>query len=186
MVDKYKMDNKKIGFLLIFVAILFGIILFIFKIYIDQLNESLMALSSGGCFLESGKCVHERNLLPFIAGTITVLITLGFGIYMIISSKASKSFETAQKSILKKISTAKNKELKGERFKILLEGLGEDEKKVITSVKEQDGISQSTLRYRTDLSKSKLSMVLSQLEKKSLITKVKKGKINNIFLKKAL
>mgnify|MGYP001615807833 FL=1 len=80
----------------------------------------------------------------------------------------------------------KNENLKGERFKILLEGLDEDEKKIMQAVKEQDGISQSTLRYRIDLSKSKLSMVLSQLEKKGLISKVKKGKINNVFLKKAL
>jgi len=40
--------------------------------------------------------------------------------------------------------------------------------------------------YRVDLSKTKLSIVLSQLEKKGLIAKVKKGKINNIFMKKAL
>jgi len=76
--------------------------------------------------------------------------------------------------------------LKEEKFKILLTGLDEDEKKVITAVKEQDGISQSTLKYRTNLSKTKLSMVLSQLEKKGLIAKVKKGKTNDIFLKKAL
>ena len=67
-----------------------------------------------------------------------------------------------------------------------MEGLDEDEKKVMQAVKEQDGISQSTLRYRTDLSKTKLSMVLKELEEKNLIAKVKKGKINNIFMKKAL
>ena len=111
---------------------------------------------------------------------------MGFGAYLILFSKTAKSFEATQKNILKKISTAKNKELKEERFEILLEGLDEYEKKVMLKAREQDGISQSTLMYRTDLSKSKLSMVLSQLEKKNLITKVKKGKINNIFLKKAL
>ena len=68
----------------------------------------------------------------------------------------------------------------------MLTGLDEDEKKVLTAVKEQDGISQSTLKYRTDLSKTKLSVILSQLEKKGLIAKVKKGKTNDIFLKKAL
>ena len=180
------MDNKKIGFLLIFVAVLFAVILFIFKIYIDQLNDSLMALSNGGCFLESGKCVHERSFAPFVAGISAIIITMGFGAYLILFSKTAKSFEATQKNILKKISTAKNKELKEERFEILLEGLDEYEKKVMLKAREQDGISQSTLMYRTDLSKSKLSMVLSQLEKKNLITKVKKGKINNIFLKKAL
>lgn len=180
------MDNKKTGFLIIFIGIIFAIVLFIFKIQLTILTNSLMTLSGGTCISETGECIHEQSNLPFAIGIVAIVLTISFGIYLILFSKTTRSFETAQKNILKRISTAKNKESKEERFKILLEGLDEDEKKVITSVKEQDGISQSTLRYRTDLSKSKLSMVLSQLEKKGLITKVKKGKINNIFLKKAL
>ena len=180
------MNNKKLGFLIIFISIILIIILSIFKIQLNQLTESLMALSGGTCFLESGKCIHEQNNLPFIIGTALVVFTLGLGIYLILFSKTTKSFETAHKDILKGIKSTKNKELKEEKFKILLTGLDEEEKKVIMAVKEQDGISQSTLKYRTDLSKTKLSMVLKELEEKNLITKVKKGKINNIFLKKAL
>ena len=180
------MDSKKLGYSIIFIGVIFIVILFIFKMQIDELTNSLMDLSGGACFLESGKCVHEQNFMPFIIGAVAVLFTLGLGIYLVLFSKTAKSFETAQKSILNKLQSTKNKDLKEEKFKILLTGLDEDEKKVITAVKEQDGISQSTLKYRTDLSKTKLSMVLSQLEKKGLITKVKKGKINNIFLKKAL
>ncbi len=180
------MDNKKLGFLIIFVGIIFIIILSIFKIQINQLTNSLMTLSGGSCFLESGKCVHEQNNLPFIIGTAAIVLTVGLGIYLISFSKTIELFETSQKSILNKLKSTKDKERKEERFKILLTGLDENEKKALIAVKEQDGISQSTLRYRTDLSKTKLSVVLSQLEKKGLITKVKKGKINNIFLKKAL
>lgn len=180
------MDNKKLGYAIILIGVIFIAILFVFKMQIDELTSSLMGLSGGACFLESGKCVHEQNFMPFIIGAVAILFTLGLGIYLILFSKTAKTFETAQKSILNKIKSTKNKELKEERFKILLTGLDEDEKKVMTAVKEQDGVSQSTLRYRTDLSKTKISMVLSQLEKKGLITKVKKGKINNIFLKKAL
>ena len=179
------MDNKKLGFLTILISIIFIIILAIFKLQISQLTNSLMALSGGNCVL-NGKCAHEQSNLPFIIGTALTVFTLGLGIYLIIFSKTAKSFETAQKSILNKLDTAKNKEQKEERFNILMEGLDEDEKKVMQAVKEQDGISQSTLRYRIDLSKTKLSMVLKGLEEKNLIAKVKKGKINNIFMKKAL
>ena len=180
------MDNKKLGYLIILIGIMFIILLFILKIQINQLTNSLMDLSGGTCFLESGRCIHEQNFLPFIIGAVTILVTLGLGIYLILFSKTEKSFETTQKSILNKLQSTKNKDLKEEKFKILLTGLDEDEKKVITAVKEQDGISQSTLKYRTNLSKTKLSMVLSQLEKKGLIAKVKKGKTNDIFLKKVL
>jgi uncharacterized membrane protein len=145
-----------------------------------------MEMSGGTCFLDDGTCIHEVGNLPFIIGTVAIVFTIGLGIYLILFSKTSKSFETTQKDILKKIDTTKKVELKEDKFKILLTGLDDDEKKVIKAVKDQDGISQSTLKYRTDLSKTKLSMVLSQLEKKGLIAKVKKGKINNVFLKKAL
>ncbi len=180
------MDSKKLGYLIIAIGVIFIGILIVFKMQIDELANSLMDLSGGACFLESGKCVHEQNFLPFIIGAAAILFTLGLGIYLILFSKTAESFETAQKSILNKIQTTKSKELKEEKFRILLTGLDEDEKKVITAVKEQDGISQSTLKYRADLSKTKLSMVLSQLEKKGLIAKVKKGKTNDIFLKKAI
>lgn len=180
------MDNKKLGYLVILIGIIFVVILTIFKLQMNQLADSLMILSGGNCFLEDGTCVHKVGNLPFIIGYAAIVFTIGLGIYLIAFSKTTKSFETTQKDILKKIDTAKKVELKEDKFKILLTGLDEDEKKALKAVKEQDGISQSTLKYRTDLSKTKLSMVLSQLEKKGLVTKVKKGKINNIFLKKAL
>lgn len=180
------MDNKKIGIALIFAALLLSISMVLLKIQLNQQADSLMQLSSGSCFLESGKCIHERSFVPFIIGISAIVFISSFGIYLIYFSKAAKSFELSQKTMLNEIKSSKDKELKEEKFKILLTGLDEDEKKAIMAIKEQDGISQSTLKYRSDLSKTKLSVVLSQLEKKGLIAKVKKGKINNIFLKKAL
>lgn len=180
------MDNKRFGYLVILIGIIFIIILSIFKIQMNQLTDSLMFLSGGDCFLEDGTCIHKVGNLSFIIGSAAIVFTLGLGVYLILFSKTTKSFETAQKSILNKLKATKGKELKEERFKILLTGLDEYEKKVLKAVRDQDGISQSTLKYRADLSKTKLSMVLSQLEKKELLTKVKKGKINNVFLKKAL
>ena len=180
------MDNKKIGYLGVFIGIIFIVILSILKIQLNQMNDQLMNLGSGNCVLESGKCIHERSFLPFGIGIAAIALTLSLGAYLVLFSRTAKSVEKVQENILKNIKAAKTEESKEERFKILLTGLDEDEKKVIQAVKEQDGISQSTLMYRVDLSKTKLSIVLSQLEKKGLIAKVKKGKINNIFMKKAL
>ena len=180
------MDNKKIGIAIIFIGIVLSIVLALLKVQLNQQADSLMALSGGSCFLESGKCIHEQSFLPFAIGIVAIVFIISLGIYLISFSKTTRSFELSQKTILNKLKATKNKELKEERFKILLTGLDEDEKKVLTAVKEQDGISQSTLKYRTDLSKTKLSVILSQLEKKGLIAKVKKRKTNDIFLKKAL
>jgi uncharacterized membrane protein len=70
-----------------------------------------------------------------------------------------------------------------ERFRLLLKGLDSEEKKVIKAVKEQDGITQHTLRLRSDLHKSKLSIVLDRLEKKGLVKRIVKGKTKQVFLK---
>ena len=64
--------------------------------------------------------------------------------------------------------------------------LNEYEQKVIKAVREQDGITQATLRIRTDLSKTKLSFILADLEKKGLISKQIKGNTNQIFLKRQI
>ena len=100
------MDNKKLGILIIFIGIIFLIILFIFKIQLGQMTDSLMTLSGGSCFLESGKCIHEQNNLPFILSFSIVILTISLGIYLIYFSRTMTSIETTQKNILPKFDTA--------------------------------------------------------------------------------
>jgi len=76
--------------------------------------------------------------------------------------------------------------LKEDKFNFLMGALNEYEQKVIKAVREQDGITQATLRIRTDLSKTKLSFILADLEKKGLISKQIKGNTNQIFLKRQI
>ena len=73
-------------------------------------------------------------------------------------------FEKSQKELVSALKEQKQIKVKEEKFDILLKGLSADEKKVIKAVKEQDGITQQTLRLRTDLHKSKLSIVLEETD----------------------
>jgi uncharacterized membrane protein len=57
------------------------------------------------------------------------------------------------------------------------------EQKVIEAIREQNGITQNTLRLRTNMSKSKLSIVLKELERRELIKRVGKGKTLSVFLR---
>ena len=52
----------------------------------------------------------------------------------------------------------------------------------MSAVKEQDGITQTTLRFRTDLSKAKISQILTDFEKKNLIKREEKGKTYAVYL----
>ena len=66
---------------------------------------------------------------------------------------------------------------------MLLKALDSYEQKVIRAIKEQDGITQNTLRLRVDMSKAKLSYVLQELEKRKIIKRIKKKKTLAIYLK---
>ena len=163
------MDNKKLGWILIGICILLGGILFSFKIQLDKQNEVAC-----GC---SGVCPMEENFSwPTYAGVIVLSILIALGIYLIF-------FEKSQKEIVSTLEKTSKLQTEEEKFSILLKGLDSEEKKVIKAVKEQEGITQQTLRIRTDLHKSKLSIVLNGLEKKNLIRRVPKKKTKQVFLK---
>ena len=60
--------------------------------------------------------------------------------------------------------------------------MDENEIKVLKAIKEQEGITQSTLKFRTDLSKAKVSQILTHFEKKHLVKRELKGKTYAVYL----
>ncbi len=69
-----------------------------------------------------------------------------------------------------------------EKIKILKE----DEQLILTLVAEEDGIEQREIQRRTDFSKTKVSKILSELEKREAIRKESMGKKNKIYLTQKL
>ncbi|MFH1839795.1 MAG: hypothetical protein ABH849_01460 [Nanoarchaeota archaeon] len=171
------MDNKKLGTILIVVCIALGFLIFNFN---NQLNDQAEASCSCSEMEDGGFCPHEETTPWFTyLGIILLAGLVALGIYLIF-------FEKSQKEIVSTLEKQKEDLNQEEKFNILLMGLDSYEKKVIKAIKEQDGITQQTLRLRTDLHKSKLSIVLEGLEKKGLIARKEKGKTKQVFLKIAL
>ena len=179
------MDNKKLGIILISISIvLLVLLLFIRSSVVGAYQKEIDKYVDAGeaCPSDPNICPHEqraRAQIPiFIAGAL-LLGVISLGMYIIF-------FEKSQKAIVSALGKHDRVQLKEERFSILLKGLDVDERKVVMAVKEQDGITQQTLRLRTDLHKSKLSIVLDGLEKKGLVRRVVKGKTKQVYLKIAL
>lgn len=168
------MDNKKLGIILIIICLLLGGLVFAF-------SQKLAEQAEAGCECEEmqdgGFCPHEEQtpVLSYL-GIALISAIAALGIYLLF-------FEKSQKAIISTLEKQKQIQLAEEKFGILLKGLDKDEKKVIKAVKEQDGITQQTLRLRVDMHKSKLSIVLDNLEKKGLIARKEKGKTKQVFLK---
>ncbi len=179
------MDNKMLGWTLVIVSLVLLILLgFVrssivsaYQAEIDKYIESGQA-----CPSDPDMCPHEqrsRAQIPiFIAGALLIGV-ISLGAYLIF-------FEKSQREIVSELSRQKKERIQETKFSILLKGMDPDEQKVMNAVKEQDGITQQTLRLRTDMHKSKLSIVLDGLEKKGLIKRVAKGKTKQVYLKISL
>ncbi|MBW3014169.1 hypothetical protein KY335_02905 [Candidatus Woesearchaeota archaeon] len=168
------MDNKRLGVVLILICIALGFVVFAFN---TELSKHAEASCDCDIMEEGGFCPHEAGTSwQTYLGIIIISGMAALGIYLLF-------FEKSQRAIISTLEKQKHIQVGEERFDILLKGLNQDEQKVLKAVKEQDGITQQTLRLRTDLHKSKLSIILDSLEKKGLVAKVQKGKTNQIFLK---
>jgi len=171
------MDNKKLGIILILACLILGSLIFTFD---QKLNEQLDSACSCD-FMDSGGTCPAEDHTRWQTYLAIILLSgiIALGIYLIF-------FEKSQKEIISTLKKQKQLQNQEEKFEILLKGLNDEEKKIIKAVKEQDGITQQTLKLRVDMHKSKLSIVLENLERKGLISRKEKGKTKQIFLKIAL
>jgi DNA-binding MarR family transcriptional regulator len=173
------MNNRKIGIIIFIFAVMLLSLTFVIKYKEDVIIEKIIH-EKGSCFLDDGTCLHaDRDITLYLFVWIFSAALIALSIFLLF-------FEKSQKEIIATLNKQKKIQSDKEKFDILLKGLNIYEKKVIKAIKEQDGITQTTLRLRTDLHKSKLSIVLDGLEKKELIVRKTKGKTKEVFLKIAL
>ncbi len=164
------MENRKLGVVLIIISVLIG---GVFIYYANKLSEQSIAL---GCYNDPKCFAVEKGIsISHIAvGIFSFILALGF--YLLF-------FNKTEKAILEKLEKDKNQKIEDSKFEMLLKALDPFEQKVIKAVREQDGITQGTLRLRTDMSKAKLSYVLQELERRGIVKRVEKGKTLSVYLK---
>lgn len=167
------MDNKKLGGVLFIIAI---VLLVIFLFVIRSLNQEIEAL---GCYPNANcqKIETSLTIVHFAFGAFGFLFALGF--YLLFFTKG-------EEAIVRRLEEDTKKKLGTEKLSILLKGLDEFEKKAFLAVREQDGITQNTLRLRVDMSKAKLSQVLAGLEKKGLVKREPQGKTLKVYVKERM
>jgi Zn-dependent protease with chaperone function len=165
-----KVRNKKVGGLLFGMSV---ILLVIFVVLVHSLQQDAEQM---GCF-QNEECQQieaSLNIVHFAFGIFGFLFALSFYLFF---------FSRGEEAIVQRLEADSTRKLGREKFSILLQGLDTFEQQVMKVVKNQEGITQNTLRLKVDMSKAKLSQVLASLEKKGLIKREKEKKTLAIFLK---
>ncbi len=169
------METKKLGFLILGMSIVLG---FIMLGYMNNLSSQGERLRCN----PTQECQQVNSLLGWshiAVGFLSFIFALGF--YLLFFNKNETQI-LKESDILKNIEEDKVQKTSEDKFSLLLRPLDDNERKVLIAVKEQEGITQATLKYRANLSKSKISQILTDFEKKNLIARKAKGKTYKVFL----
>lgn len=152
------------------ISLIFALFIFDYISLMNDKSDKLGCNSAEGCF----EVRNNLNMGHLAFGFFGFMLALGF--YFLF-------FNTTEKKIFDRLEDEKMRIIEEERFRIILKALDEYEKKVVEIVKEQDGITQNTLKLRANMSKAKLSYILQELERRDLIKRIKKGKTLEVHLK---
>ncbi|MBS3162958.1 MarR family transcriptional regulator [Candidatus Woesearchaeota archaeon] len=174
------MDNKKLGIVLIILGILAVSAIVFAKIKEDAYLQKIIENNDDSCYLDDGTCLHdERDFTIYYIGGFIAVILIILGVYFISTNKHQELLIEQHKEVSKALKEAKETDT----FKAYLAGFNDEEQIVLKALKENEGIQQSTLRYKTGMSKTSLSLLLKKLEEKGIIARESYKKTNKIHLR---
>lgn len=157
------MENKQVGFLILGIAVLLGVIVFLFK-------GALIDITTSSCSMEEEICPMYKTIdqQTYLALSIVgVLVIIGL---VLIFTKPK------EKIIIKTI--------KEKKKKLDLNGLDKKEKEVIEILQKENGaIFQSSLMERLGIGKVGITRILDKLESKQFIERKRRGMNNIVVLK---
>jgi DNA-binding MarR family transcriptional regulator len=176
--------QKQIGFILIIFSIILAGFVYMTKLQEDAHIETMIQIQNGSCYLDDGTCLHDdRKYTIYVIGYVIAATMLLLGLYLSFVDKTQQILEKQSKQISEALRDAKKHEKEKDEFGAFLSGFTDDEQKIIKSVKDQEGIQQSTLRYKRGLSKTSLSLILKSLEEREIISRKEDGKTNKVYLR---
>lgn len=176
------MNQKQIGIALMVFGILVALMVLMFKSQMDLSAHQAMS-QTGTCFDEDGDCIHQRNVIQLAVGWSLSAIIFVLGVYLFFFDKTQSLLAKQQLTIAMALEEASKKESHKSKFESFLAGFNSEEQSVLKSVHAQDGIKQSTLRFKTGFSKTSLSLILKSLEEREIISRKPSGKTKEVYLR---
>jgi uncharacterized membrane protein len=156
------MENKNVGFLIIGIAVVIGIIIWIF-------NSALVTIVGT-------TCTHGPSCTMYDTIRTQTWLSLSIAGVILIIGLFIMFIKPKEKIVVKT--------LREKKKKLNLEGLDANEKKVIDILQSENGaIFQNTLMEKLEIGKVGITRLLDKLEAKQLIERKRRGMNNIVVLK---
>ena len=173
------MNQRIIGIILLVAGILLAGLVHSYKADAET-HVNLVMQQSGTCFLDDGTCLHaELAGNKFLFGYVIAAALLILGVYLLVFDKSMQMLERHQQSIAASFNEATSRDA----FEAFLRGFDKEEQAALRAINAQDGILQSTLRYKLDKSKAYVSELISSLEAKGAVSREKSGKTYKVYVR---
>ncbi|HPA49225.1 MAG TPA: MarR family transcriptional regulator [Methanofastidiosum sp.] len=162
------MRNRVVGFLIIFVAMLMGFIIYAF-------NRAMTEIVNASC--EHGSSCPMWGTIDFQTNVSIAIMSfvIIIGLYLIFFGKEEKKITEEE---------IRNISIKKENYEEVLKTLTDEEKTVFESIIDSNGtIFQSDLTDKTNFNKVKVTRILDKLEGRGLIERRRRGMTNVVIIK---
>ena len=159
------MKNKNVGFLIMGISVIIGIIIFIFNMGLKKIVSQTCVHGPSCTMYDTIKT--QTNLSLAIAGIILII-----GLFFVFSKETEKIILRTRTRTIK------------EKRKVNLENLDSEEKKIIKIIQDENGaIFQKTLMEKLNMGKVGMTRILDKLEGKQVIERKRRGMNNIVVLK---
>lgn len=160
------MDNKKVGLLIIGIAVIITMIIYLFNSALHNIvNLSCSAVGHGDSCPMYNTIKTQTNLSLSIVSLILIL-----GIFLILS-------KPEEKIVIKKLKDKKQSK------KFNLSDLRLEDKRAFKIIQENKTMFQGDLIEKLGFGKAKVSRILDRLENKNLIERKRRGMTNVVILR---
>jgi len=161
------MKNKNVGYLLLGVSALIGVLVFLF-------NSALKEIVTASCGQLHGEyCPMNQtiNQQTYIAlGVVGLLVIVSL---VLIFSKPEEKIILKTKTVHEKI----------KKKKVDTSGFRPEDKKVLRLVQEKGAVFQADLIEETGFGKAKMSRIIDRLESRGIVERKRRGMTNVVVLK---
>ncbi len=155
------MENKHVGWLIVGIAIVIGIIILIFN--------------SGLKSIVGETCTHGPTCTMFDTIAVQTYISLAIAAVILVIGLVIMFMKPKERIVVKKI--------KAKKKKIDLKGLNIREKEVVKMLQKEGAIFQRTLMEKLDVGKVGMTRILDKLESKDIVERKRRGMNNVVVLK---